>query len=144
MDGKNRTTMTTLKTRIAADYITAFKAKDAIKKSILSTVKGEIQTVEKNTGQVDLDDEGVMKILTKTVKNLNISIAEADDEGSKQELSVLEGYMPKQMSREEVKAKVEGLLAGGATNIGAIMKAFALDAVDKKLVAEVFGEFKTA
>ncbi len=136
--------MTTLKQRISSDYIAAFKAKDAVKKSILSTVKGEIQNVEKNTGQPDLDDAGVMKILTKTAKNLNISIAEADDEGSKLELAVLEGYMPKMMSREEVEAKVGALIAGGADNIGMVMKAFALDAVDKKMVAEVFGELKKA
>lgn len=134
--------MTTLKQRISTDYITAFKNKDAVRKSILSVVKGDIQTVEKNTGIADLSDEDVMKILTKTVKNLNETLAQTQDEESTAQLAVLAEYMPKQLTREEVKAKVDGLKAASDVplNIGVVMKAFAMDAVDKKMVAEVFNE----
>ena len=122
--------------------MTAFKAKDTVRKSILSVVKSEIQMAEKNTGQADLSDEDTMKILNKTVKSLNETIEKANDETSKLELDVLKEYMPQQMSREAVKAKIDDLKAVSDVplNIGAIMKAFALDAVDKKMVAEVFGE----
>ena len=39
----------TLKEKINVDYMTAFKAKDAVSKKLLSVIKGEIQTIEKNT-----------------------------------------------------------------------------------------------
>ena len=134
--------MTPLKQRISTDYITAFKSKDAVRKSILSVVKGDIQTVEKNTGVADLSDEDVMKILVKTVKNLNETLSQTQDAESTAQLAVLSEYMPKQLTREEVKAKVDELKAASDVplNIGAVMKAFAMDAVDKKMVAEVFNE----
>ena len=135
--------MTTLKQRISADYMAAFKSKNAVAKSILSTVKGEIQNVEKNTGQSELDDTGVMKILTKTAKSLKETISLSEDQESKDQLTVVEGYMPKEMSREDVSAKVGSLIASGANSIGMVMKAFAADAVDRKVVAEVFAEMQS-
>ncbi len=40
----------TLKEKINSDFMTAFKSKNVVAKSILSVVKVEIQTVEKNVG----------------------------------------------------------------------------------------------
>jgi len=131
----------TLKERINADFMTAFKNKDNVRKTILGVLKASIQTQEKNAGQSDMSDEDVMKILNKQVKSLNESIALAGDLESKQQLAIVSEYMPKQMSRDEVKTKIEGLRASGeAGNIGQVMKAFATDAVDRKMVAEVFNE----
>ena len=39
-----------IKEQINKDYMTAFKAKNVVAKNLLSVVKGEIQTIEKNTG----------------------------------------------------------------------------------------------
>ena len=60
----------TLKERINADFMTAFKNKDNVRKTILGVLKASIQTQEKNAGQSDMSDEDVMKILNKQVKNL--------------------------------------------------------------------------
>jgi uncharacterized protein YqeY len=115
----------TLKEKINADFMTAFKSKNMVAKSILSVVKGEIQTVEKNIGSDNLSDAEVTKILTKTVKSLKETITLSNDEKSKVELSVIEVYLPTQMSKEEVTAKVTELVNSGITQIGAIMKEFA-------------------
>jgi len=56
------------------------------------------------------------------------------------ELIIIEGYLPKQMSKEEVTEKVIELKNSGVTNIGAIMKEFASLPVDKKMVSEVIKE----
>jgi uncharacterized protein YqeY len=130
----------TLKEKINADFMTAFKAKNTVAKSILSVIKGEIQTVEKNTGSESLSDVEVTKILTKTVKSLKETISLANDEKSKIELSIVEAYLPKQMSKEEVTAKVTELVNSGVTQIGAIMKEFATLPADKKMVSEVIKE----
>jgi uncharacterized protein YqeY len=120
--------------------MTAFKSKNMVAKSILSVVKGEIQTVEKNVGTDNLSDVEVNKILTKTVKSLKETIALTNDEKSKVELSVIEVYLPTQMSKEEVTAKVTELVNSGITQIGAIMKEFATLPVDKKMVSESIKE----
>jgi len=130
----------TLKEKINTDFMTAFKSKNMVAKSILSVVKGEIQTVEKNVGTDNLSDVEVNKILTKTVKSLKETIALTNDEKSKVELSVIEVYLPTQMSKEEVTAKVTELVNSGITQIGAIMKEFATLPVDKKMVSESIKE----
>jgi uncharacterized protein YqeY len=130
----------TLKEKINADFMTAFKSKNMVAKSILSVVKGEIQNVEKNVGTDNLSDVEVTKILTKTVKSLKETIALTNDEKSKLELSVVEVYLPTQMSKEEVTAKVTELVNSGITQIGAIMKEFATLPADKKMVSESIKE----
>jgi uncharacterized protein YqeY len=130
----------TLKEKINADFMTAFKSKNMVAKSILSVVKGEIQNVEKNVGTDNLSDAEVTKILTKTVKSLKETIALTNDEKSKVELSVIEVYLPTQMSKEEVTAKVTELANSGITQIGAIMKEFATLPADKKMVSESIKE----
>jgi uncharacterized protein YqeY len=130
----------TLKEKINADFMTAFKSKNMVAKSILSVVKGEIQTVEKNIGSDNLSDAEVTKILTKTVKSLKETITLTNDEKSKVELSVIEVYLPTQMSKEEVTAKVTELVNSGITQIGAIMKEFSTLPADKKMVSESIKE----
>lgn len=131
-----------LKNQINSDYITAFKSKDAVKKSILSVVKGEIQTQEKNANVADLSDSDVLRILTKVVKSLNETIFQANDQESKLQLEVVSNYMPKQMSEKDIRDKLASLIQNGAMNIGDIMKSFAKDPVDKKLVSQIYQEIK--
>lgn len=137
-----------IKEQINKDYMTAFKAKNSVKKNLLSVVKGEIQTQEKNTGVDNLSDEDVLKILTKTVKSLNEtikSLAPVDGKGEDivqavTELGILQCYLPKQMSKEEVTQKVTELVNSGIIQIGAIMKEFASLPADKKMVSEAIKE----
>lgn len=124
-----------LKEQISKDYITAMREKNVPAKNLLSVVKGDIQNLEKETRK-DCTDEDVIKILTKTAKNLR----EVNDVESKIQLSIVEGYLPKQMSREEIVLKVTELVNSGITNIGGIMKEFAILPVDKKIVSEVIKE----
>ena len=137
-----------IKEQINKDYMTAFKAKNTVAKNLLSVVKGEIQTAEKNTGVKDLSDEDVLKILTKTAKSLNEtikSLSPIDGKGEDivqacAELAILQCYLPKQMSRDEISQKVSEVVTSGITNIGAIMKEFAQLPADKKVVSEVVKE----
>ena len=130
----------TLKEKINADYMTAFKAKDAVSKKLLSVIKGEIQTIEKNVGVDSLSDEEVTKILNKTVKSLIETLQASDSEDTKLELVIVEAYLPKQLSKDEIVSKVTELKVAGITNIGQIMKEFASLPVDRKLVSEVIKE----
>lgn len=126
-----------LKERIAKDYMKAFKERNQEVKKILSVVKGEIQTIEKNKGIDNLPDEEVIKILTKTAKSLKEMVKSGDKE-AKSELDIIESYLPKQMSEDEIKNKIKDLVDSGINNIGSIMKEFSKLPADKKLVANIF------
>jgi len=129
-----------LREQINKDYMTAFKEKNTVTvaKNLLSVIKGEIQTTEKNVGS-ELSDEEVVKILAKNVKSLKEMVA-SGSEGAKEELAIIEVYLPKQMSKDEVTQKVTELVNSGITQMGAIMKEFAQLPADKKMVSEVVKE----
>jgi len=136
-----------LKEQINSDYLKAFKEKNVISKSLLSVIKGEIQTLEKNTGVDNLSDDEVVKILKKVQKSLketisSISNKEEGDELSAAtlELMIVEAYLPKEMSREDITKKILELKENGITNIGQIMKEFSNLPVDRKVVSEVIKE----
>ncbi len=129
----------TLKEQINKDYMTAFKEKNTVAKNLLSVVKGEIQTIEKNTSVENLSDVEVVKILTKTAKSLKEMVSGGSEQAII-ELSIVESYLPKQMSKDEVTQKVTELVNSGITQLGAIMKEFATLPADKKMVSEVVKE----
>lgn len=126
-----------LKEKINLDFIKAFKEKKTDLKSLLGTIKGEIQTTEKNLMVEVLSDEEVIKILNKFAKNCKENIRLANDEKSKVELEIIEAYLPKQLSAEEIQSKIEALVASGVKNIGQIMKEFSTLPADKKIVSEI-------
>ena len=129
-----------LKEQISKDYMTAFKERNVVAKNLLSVVKGEIQTIEKNTGVDCLSDAEVIKILNKTAKSLKEVIATSGDTESKTQLEMVEALLPAAMTREDVVVKVSALVASGITNVGGIMKEFATLQVDRKVVSEVIKE----
>lgn len=134
-----------LKEQISKDYMSAFKAKDNTAKNVLSVIKGEIQTLEKNTGVDCLSDEDVLKILTKTSKSIKETLQFTSDTNPDfseltNQLNIVNTYLPKLMSRTEVEAKVNEIINSGENSIGGIMKAFATLPADKKIVSTVVKE----
>ena len=132
----------TLKERINADYMTAFKAKDTTTKNLLSVIKGEIQTIEKNTGVETISDEDVLKIIAKTKKSLDETNTKFPSEQTAAELAIVEAYLPKQMSETEIELKIKQLIEAGATSIGDIMKSFSALPADKKSVSSIYARLK--
>jgi uncharacterized protein YqeY len=106
-----------LKEKINADYMTAFRAKNTTAKNLLSVIKGEIQTTEKNTGVENMSDEDVMKILKKTVKSLKETNASFPSAQTAEELFIAEAYLPTQMSEEDVRTAVDEIIASMRTTL---------------------------
>jgi len=131
-----------LKEKISADYMSAFKAKNTVAKNLLSVIKGEIQTIEKNQNIDNLSDEEVTKILNKTVKSLKETNASFPSAQTAEELFIVESYLPKQMSEDEITVKVQELIAENDLNIAEVMREFATYPADRKLVAEVYHSLK--
>ena len=132
-----------LKEKINADYMTAFKSKDTVAKNLLSVIKGEIQTLEKNSGVTNLSDDDVVKILAKTRKSLEETRSKFPSDQVSTELYIVESYLPKQMSEDEIRSKIQELVESGqAGNIAEVMRAFGSLPADRKLVASVYQSIK--
>lgn len=129
-----------IKEQINKDYMKAFKERDTVKKNLLSVVKGEIQTQEKNQSIDNMSDDEVTKILNKMAKSLReVFVTDSSQvlTDVKIELDIIEAYLPKPMSREEISLKLEELYGSGITQMGDIMKAFSALPADKKVVSEL-------
>ena len=131
-----------LKEKISADYMSAFRNKNTVAKNLLSVIKGEIQTLEKNAGAENLSDEEVTKILNKTVKSLKETQSKFPSAQTAEELFIVESYLPKQMSETEIVSKIQELVEGGAGNIADIMRAFAKLPADRQLVSSIYHSLK--
>ena len=131
-----------LKEKINADYMAAFKTRNTVAKNLLSVIKGEIQTIEKNTGVDNMSDEDVTKILNKTVKSLKETNASFPSAQTAEELFIVESYLPKQMNETEITVKIQELVGEGASNVAEIMRAFAALPADRKLVASIYHSLK--
>lgn len=121
-----------LKEKLMEDLKESMKNKDVIRKNTIQMVRAAILQIEKDKG-IEVEDDKILDIISKEVKNKkdvlkDFEKAERQDliDQTNQEISVLQEYLPKQLSREEVKAEVEKIIAEiGATSMkdmGAIMK----------------------
>lgn len=104
----------------------AMLAKDELKTSVLRFILSGITYYEINKGGAGYEatEEDVMAVITKEAKQRKDSITEFEKAGrqeladkEKAELSVIESYLPAQMSEEEVKKLVaEAVTSTGATS----------------------------
>ena len=116
----------TLEQQIQEDIKAAMKAKDAVAMAAVRAVKNEIllfKTAE--GGSKEVTDGDILKMIQKLVKQRK-EAAEQFVAGHRQDLAdnelaeaaALEKYLPKQLSPEEVKAKIQEIVAQvGATSI---------------------------
>lgn len=109
--------METLKQKIQADFITAMKTKDEKTKSTLSSLKAKITEAEKSKGNVEISDDEVIKVITSAIKQRKQSVDEFRKgnrfdlvEKEQGEIEVLERYMPKQMTEQEIEVAVKEIL----------------------------------
>lgn len=114
-----------LKDQITEDMKTAMRAKDAAR---LLTIRGLLAALKQKEvdERVVLDDAAVIAIIDKLIKQRRDSITQFTSgnrpdlvEKETAELIVLEGYLPKRLSAEEVAAEVAKIVASiGATGPG--------------------------
>src|SRR6478735_100383 len=123
----------TLPERIDADLKDAMRAKDAGKLAVLRGLKSALKyaAIEKADGAVD--DAAATQVIRKQVKQRQDSIESFEKGGrpdlaakEKEELELLNTYLPKGLSAEELATLVRDAIAEvGATSkaqMGAVMK----------------------
>jgi uncharacterized protein YqeY len=122
--------------RIESDYIVAYKAKDAVRLSVLRHLK----TAAKNR-EVELlhplTDDDLLDIVSKQLKQRKDSIEQYEKHGRPDlaaveiaELAVLADYMPQPLSQDELAATIDRLVAetgaSGPKDMGKVMQALTL------------------
>ena len=122
-----------LKQRITDDITAAMKAKDAARLSTLRMVKAAMMNRQIERGAEPTDEE-TAKLLQSLVKQRRDSV-EQYEKGNRPELAakeraeiaVIESYLPRPATREEIERAVEEALgetgAASIKEMGAVMKA---------------------
>lgn len=121
-----------LKEKLLEDLKSAMKDKNVNRKNTVQMVRASILQVEKDK-KIELNDEQILEVIAKELKKRNDSLSDYEKSGRedlinqiKEEMSVLEEYLPKKLSEEELTVKIKDIiLEVGATSMkdmGNIMK----------------------
>ena len=121
-----------LKEKLMENLKESMKNKDTVRKNTVQMVRASILQVEKDKG-IEVEDDKIIDIIAKEVKTKKDALkdfekAERQDliDLTNREIEVLQEYLPKQLSRDEVKVEVQKIITEiGATSMkdmGAIMK----------------------
>ncbi|MCI0571605.1 MAG: GatB/YqeY domain-containing protein [Myxococcaceae bacterium] len=125
--------MPTLKERIDADLKDAMRAKAELTLGVLRMLKSAIKYKEVEPGASALDDAGITKVIGTEIKKRRDSVDQYKQAGredlaakEEQEIVVLQGYLPQQLSAEDLRAEVTRAIqeaqAKGPKDMGAVMK----------------------
>ena len=123
-----------LKEKLTADMKEAMKAREEGRQrlGVIRLVRGAIRQQEID-GRRELDDEAVLSVISKEVKQRRDAIEEFQKGGrddlvrqNEAEIAILMEYLPQQMTEDEVRSAVqEAIAATGAStpkDMGKVMK----------------------
>ena len=143
--------MSELKSKIMDDVKAAMKNKEADRLSAIRFLQSAIKNKEIDLRPKEITDEDIMSVIKKSAKQRKDSIEQYEKAGrqdlvdkEKFELSVIEQYLPEQMSEDKVSAIVDEVVAAlGASSMkemGAVMKevqAKTAGAADGKMISQL-------
>lgn len=123
--------MSELKNQIIADMKSAMKAKDSATLKAVRMIVEAIKQKEVDTRE-ELDDQGILAVIQKMVKQRKDSIDQFTQAGrgdlvavEEAELKVINLYMPKQLSESEIESVVDQVIsqtgASGMQDMGKLM-----------------------
>lgn len=121
-----------MKKKLLEDLKEAMKDKNEVKKNAIQMARAGILQIEKDKA-IELTDEQIIELIAKEVKKRKDSISDYEKGGRedlvnqiKEEISYLEVYLPKQLTKEEIQEKLEVIIKNiGVTSIkdmGKVMK----------------------
>jgi uncharacterized protein len=126
----------TLSQRIDSDLKEAMRAKDTTKLSVLRMLKSALKysAIAKSGAEAELNDTEAAQVIRRQARQRQDSIESFEKGGraelaqkEKEELSILNEYLPQPMSADEISKVVRETIAeAGATSrtqMGAVMKA---------------------
>lgn len=143
-----------IKERLMADLKVAMKEKQKMRKSVITMLRAAIKQIEIDK-RVELSDEEIIDVVASQVKQKKSVIDEflkggREDlaEEAREEISILEAYLPEQLTEEEVKAIVsEAIAETGAESMKDMGKVMGIctqrtkGRADGKLVSQIVKGF---
>ena len=133
---------------IEKDYVQAYKAKDAVRLTVLRLLKTAVKNrlVDLCRPGGTLDDAEMLDLIIKEGKQRQDSIEQytsagrqdlADKEAA--ELAVIQGYLPKPLTEEELTALIDATIAEvGATSVKEMGKVMGV--ASKRLAGQADGK----
>ena len=114
------------------DLKTYMREKEVNKKNAVQMVRTAILQIEKDKG-IEVKDEQILEIISKEVKKRKDALADFEKAAredlisqTNEEISVLEEYLPKQLTDEELESKIKEIISkvGGTSlkEMGLVMK----------------------
>lgn len=142
-----------IKEQLTNDLKAAMKGGEEVRKNAVRALQAAIKQVEVDK-QTTLSEEDLLALIQKEAKSRRESIADAQKAdradlvaGYEAELAIIESYLPKGLSREELVELAKAAIAeAGVTDVkqqGAVMKILAprtKGRADGKLVNEIVRE----
>lgn len=131
---------------IKKDNVQAMKDKNTIARSIFGVVTNKhlLQSIEKRKAGGEMTDADMVAILQKTIKELNEeaeNYAKVGNQAQVEEINaqkaILEKYLPKMMSEDEIKAVIADLDDKSMPSIMKHFKANYAGKVDMQLVNKI-------
>ena len=119
----------TIMEKLLEDLKNSMKDKNVVRKNVVQMIRAAILQKEKDGG-VELKDEEIMQIIAKEAKTRKDSLPDYEKSGRedlinevKEEIAIIEEYLPKQLSKEEIIPIVQEIInETGATSIKDIGK----------------------
>lgn len=123
----------TLKAKISEDMKTAMRAKDSVRLGAIRLLQAAIKQREVDE-RIELDDSNVIAVIEKMLKQRRDSIAAYESANrhdladvEKFEVTVLQAYLPQQLTEDEVKLILEKVVvdtqAAGIKDMSKVMAA---------------------
>jgi uncharacterized protein len=89
--------------KLKHDLLQHRKNKETNKALILSTLIGEIETLQSRDKSKSLTDGDIIKMIDKTIINTKERLQYRADEQGELEVLLLSSYLPKRLTEEEIK-----------------------------------------
>ncbi len=109
----------TIKEQLMEDFKAAMKAHDETAKNTISFARAAVKQYEIDHRGEELDDQGIIAILSKQVKMRKDALADFEKAGRtdlldqyNQEIEILERYLPAKLSDEEILKVIEEIASG--------------------------------
>ena len=142
-----------LKEKLLEDLKQSMKEKNVIRKNTVQMIRAAILKIEKDTRK-EVDDNKIIEIIAKEQKGKKDALQDFEKAGrkdlieqTKEEIKILEEYLPKQLNKEELKKEItkiiEELGATSIKDIGKVMKEAKAKigaAADGRTISEVVKE----
>lgn len=121
-----------LKEKLLNDMKESMKNKETIRKNVIQMIRAGILQIEKDNNK-EVNDEEIIQIIAKEAKKRKDALADYEKSGRedlinqiKEEIKIIEEYLPEQLSIEEIEKIVSEIITNiGATSMkdmGAVMK----------------------